>query len=217
MASDNSSNASRLNSTDQHGRQIDPSVLTAAEAVLPRALEFGINLLGDPAVVVNTLEEIAATVSAVEKGRSGGETPIRNLAGYVFRAFVRHVNRLKKREIAVLTALTSREALAPRSIDPSRQLEMEILLQEYLARFDFEEKDMCLRRLEGRSWDEVGKLHLISGHAAETRLRNAVKRVKAALAKGERKKSLLSTSQADKNEGLKAAMRTDVKKKATSA
>lgn len=219
MASDDSPSASRLNSADQHGRQIDPSVLAAAEAILPRALEYGRNVLGDPAVVVNTLEEIAATVSrtVANRDQSGGAAPIRNLAGYIYRSFVRQVNRLKNRELAALNALTSREALAPRSIDSSHRLEMEILLHEYLARFNFEEKDMCLRRLEGHTWDEIGKLRGISGHAAETRLRNAVKRVKEELATGQRKKSLPSTAQADQNGCVKPAMRTDAKKKATSA
>jgi len=139
------------------------------------------------------------------------------LAGYVFRAFVRRVNRLKNKEHALLHAVTARNATAPKSADLSRQFEMRILLREYLARFSFEEKDMCWRRLEGHAWDEIGERHGISGHAARERLRSAVKRVKAELAKEEGKKSLPSGTQAGQNEGLKPAMRTDVKTKATTA
>ncbi|HLG94841.1 MAG TPA: hypothetical protein VKX49_00885, partial [Bryobacteraceae bacterium] len=137
--------------------------------------------------------------------------------GYVFRAFVRRVNRLKNKEHALLHAVIARSAATPKSADPSRQFEMQILLREYLARFSFAEKDMCWRRLEGYAWDEIGKLHGLSGHAARERLRSAVKRVKAELAKEKGKKSLPSGTQADQNEELKPAPRTDVKKKATTA
>ena len=220
MASGASPNSSRLNSVDRHGRQIDPAVLAAAEAVFHRAREYGANLLGDLAVVTNTLEEVAATVSLLVARRDppGEPVPIRNLEGYLFRSFVRQVNRLNRKEIALLNAVIARQALTRKSADPSRQLEMQILLREYLARFDFDEKDMCLRRLEGRTWPEIGKIHGISGHAAERRLRNAVQRIKAELAKRKGNKALPSATRADQNnEGVNPAMQTHVKKKATSA
>jgi len=210
---------SRLNSVDRRGRRIDPKALAAAEAVFERALNHGIDRLGDPAVVANTLEEIAATVSkqlAVREAAAEA-APIRNLPGYIFRAYARQVNRLKRKELALLNAAAAGQALAQRSADPSHQLEMQILLNEYLARFDFEEKDMCWRRLEGDTWGEIGKVHGISAHTAEVTLLNAVRRVKAELAKIKRKKLLLPTTRTDQNEGVKLAMRTDVKKKATSA
>jgi hypothetical protein len=126
------------------------------------------------------------------------------------------VNRLKRKD-ALLNALTAEEVLARRSADPSHQLEIQILLHEYLARFDFEEKGICWRRLEGHTWDEIGKVHGISAHTAEVTLLNAVRRVKAEIAKIKRKKSLLSATRTDQNEVVSPAMRTDVKKKSTSA
>src|SRR5574340_220069 len=143
--------------------------------------------------------------------------PIRNLPGYIFRAYARRVNRLKHKELALVNAITAGQAAARRSADPSHQLEMQILLHEYLARFDFIERDICWRRLEGNTWDAIGQVHGISAHTAEVRLLDAVRRAKAELAKIRRKKSLLSVAQTDQNEGVKPAMRTDVKKKATSA
>lgn len=221
MASDGDGppRVSRLNSVDRRGRRIDPRVLAAAEAIFERALNHGIDTLGDPAVVANTLEEIAATVSKQLARRDAGDepAPIRNLAGYIFRAYARQVNRLKRKEVALLDAATADQVLARRSADPSHQLEMQILLNEYLDRFDFEEKDMCWRRLEGHTWDAIGKVHGISAHAAEVRLLDTVRRVKAELAKIKRKKSLLSTSHTDQNENANPPMQTDVKKKATSA
>ncbi len=217
MATDDSTNFLRLNSVDRHGRHIDPAALAAAEAVFPRALELGINLLVDSAVVANVLEEVAAEASLQLTRRAGVReaAPIRNLAGYVFRAFEREVNRLKQKEVALLDDDIARHTLAQRWADPSRQLEMNVLSDECLARFDFEVRDMCSRWMAGYSWDEIGKIHGISGHAAEVRFWNAVRRIKARLAKG--RKSLLRTTRADPNEELKPAMRTDAKKKATSA
>src|ERR1700751_4066190 len=114
MASGAAPSSFRLNSVDRLGRQIDSVVLAAAETVFPRALEYGTNLLGDSAVVTNTLEEVAATVSQLIARRDppGEPAPIRNLPGYVFRAFVRQVNRLKSKEIAVLDAVIAGQTLA---------------------------------------------------------------------------------------------------------
>ena len=218
MTSDDFTSSIRLNSVDQHGRQIDPEVLAAAETVFQRALNHGMDTLGDSAVVANTLEEIAATVSVhlARRNASPDAAPIRNLAGYIFRAFARRLNRLKRKEVALLNSVNAGETEA-RSVDPSHQLEMQILLHEYLARFDFEEKDMCWRRLEGHTWDEIGKVHGISAHTAEVTLLNAVRRVKAKLAKIKRTKSLPSTCQTDQNESVSPVARTDVRKKAKSA
>lgn len=209
MASGASPSSFRLHSVDRHGRQIVPTVLAAAETVFPRALEYGTNLLGDPAVVANTLEEVAAAVSQLIARRDppAEPAPIRNLPGYVFRAFVRHVNRLKSKELAVLGAAVEGQTLAQKLADPSRQLEMKILVDECLAQFDFTDRDMCWRRLEGFTWDEIGPLHGLSGHAAEVKFRNAVRAVKAKLARS--RKPLLPTAQTDKNEQLMAAMEAD--------
>ncbi len=215
MASGASPSSLRLNSVDRQGRQIDPAVLAAAEAILPRALDYGQNLLGDPAVVANTLEEVAATVSQLiaPKDPPCEPAPIRNLPGYVFRAFVRHVNRLKSKELAVLDAAIAGQTLAQRLADPSRQLEMKILVDECLAQFDFVERDMCWRRLEGFTWDEIGPVHGLSGHAAEVRFRNAVRAVKAKLARS--RKPLLPNAQTAQNEQLMPAMEADDDKRKT--
>jgi len=150
MASGASPSSFRLNSVDRHGRRIDPAVLAAAETVFPRALEYGTNLLGDAAVVANTLEEVAASVSQLMARRDPPvePAPIRNLPGYIFRAFVREVNRLKNKELAVLDAAIAGQTLAQRLADPLRQLEMKILVNECLAQFDFAEL---------LKWTEVGR------------------------------------------------------------
>lgn len=215
MASGAAPSSFRLNSVDRHGRQIDPVVLAAAETVFARALEYGTNLLGDTAVVTNALEEIAATVSQLIARRDppGDPEPIRNLPGYIFRAFVREVNRLKNKELAVLDAAIAGHTLAQRLADPARQLEMKLLVDECLAEFDFVERDMCWRRLEGFTWDEIGPVHGLSGHAAEVRFRNAVRTVKAKLARS--KKPLPPTAQTAQNEQLMSVMEADDDKRKT--
>ena len=215
MASGASPSSFRLNSVDRHGRQIDPAVLVAAEAVFPRALEHGVNLLGDSAVVANTLEDVAATVSQLIARRDppGEPAPIRNLPGYVFRAFVRKVKRLKNKELAVLEAAIAGKKLAQRLANPARQLEMKILVDECLAQFDFMERDMCWRRLEGFTWDEIGPVHGLSGHAAEVRFRNAVQAVKAILARSS--KPLPRITETAQNVESKPATESDDEKRTT--
>src|SRR5207248_1705207 len=106
MASHSSPNLFRLNSVDRHGRKIDAAVLVAAEEVFPRAVEHGLNMFCDPAVITNVLEEVAADVSRQleEKDGSDDPKPIRNLPGYVFHSFVRQLNRLKSKELVVVSA-----------------------------------------------------------------------------------------------------------------
>src|SRR5438309_11756584 len=215
MATGASPSSFRLNSVDRHGRRIDPAVLAAAESVFPRALEYGTNLLGDSAVVTNTLEEVAATVSQLIARRDppGEPAPIRNLQGYVFRAFVRQVNRLKSKELAVLDAAIAGQTLAQRLADPSRQLEMKVLVDECLAKFDFTESDMCWRRLDGFTWDEIGPVHGLSGHAAQVRFRNAVQAVKAILARSS--KPLPRATETAQNVESKPATESDDEKRTT--
>jgi hypothetical protein len=60
MAADDPYAFFRLNPVDRFGRSIAPAVLAAAEEIFPRAVEHGLKLLGDPAVVTDVLEEVAS-------------------------------------------------------------------------------------------------------------------------------------------------------------
>ena len=181
MAGAGSIGSFRISPVDQFGRKIDPLVLAAAQELFPRALEHGVKLLGDPAVVTNELEEVAATVSRVlrTKRSTGNPEQIRNLAGYVFRAFVRRVNRLRRRQPVMVSLAEA--AQVPEWADPSRQLETKMLLDECLAQCDFVAQDMAWRRIQGFSWEDVGKIHDLSAHAAEARFSQALQRARARL------------------------------------
>ena len=95
----------RVNSVDRLGRRIDPAVLNAAEEIGRRALRHAERQLIDPAVAATLLEEAAATVSRAMSAAAMSERPIRDLRSYLFRAFLRRVNKRLKRELSLAESL----------------------------------------------------------------------------------------------------------------
>jgi hypothetical protein len=213
MASDSSPAFFRLNSVDRLGRKISPAVLIAAEEVFSRAIEHGLKMSCDPAVVANVLEEVAADVSRRldDNNGNGDRAPIKNVPGYVFHAFVRHLNRLISKELVLVREADSRQVTSSTRTDPSSQIETKILLQECLGHFDFVTRDMFWRCVQGFTWEDIGKIHGLSGHAAEVRFRRAVKTAQARIT-NERRSLPCRT---DRNEQLKPAMPNDAKKQTT--
>jgi DNA-directed RNA polymerase specialized sigma24 family protein len=178
MAAEGSRSLFRLNAVDRRGRKIDPAVLEAAEVIFSDALEYGRKLLGDPAVVTNALEEVAASVSLTARVQNP-TSPLRgrDLRLYLFRAFLNEVNRQKRKEPTLL-GLT--EALASWA-DPSQALEDKMLLEEFLRLCEPWMQDMALRRMQGFSWDEIGEVYGVSGHAAEARFSHALRQARERL------------------------------------
>ena len=214
MASHSSPNLFRLNSVDRHGRKIDPTVLVAADEVFPRALEHGLNMSCDPAIVANVLEEVAAEVSGRldQRNETDHRQPIRNLPGYVFHSFVRQLNRLRSKELELVSADGTGMTYTSRWADPTAQFEARILLDECLAQCDFVIRDMFWRRVQGFTWEDIGKIHNVSAHAAEIRFREAIEAVKARLTKTRKP---LQCKPADQREESKPVMRSDAKKQTT--
>ena len=91
----------RVNPVDRRGRIIHPAVLNAAEEIGRRALRHAERQLIDPAVAANLLEEAAATVSRAMSAKAVGQPPIKDLQSYLFRAFLRRVNKRRKRELSL--------------------------------------------------------------------------------------------------------------------
>ena len=88
-----------LNAIDHFGRQIAPAVLSVAIEIGPRAVAYAQNLIGDPALAMNYFEQAAASVSAaIEEKKASGAPSIRNVAGYLFRTFIRMVDDAKHKE-----------------------------------------------------------------------------------------------------------------------
>jgi DNA-directed RNA polymerase specialized sigma24 family protein len=159
----------RVNPVDRRGRPISPAVLNAAEEIGRRALRHAERLLIDPAVASNLLEEAAATVSRAMSAREISKDPIRDLHSYLFRAFLRRVNKRHKRELSLAESLRIHARGVPSSADPRPSIENKILIDEFLMQCDPTTRDMFWRRIVGFSWKEIGWSFRISSHAAESR------------------------------------------------
>src|SRR5438105_12153709 len=173
--------ATRVSPMDQRGRPISPHVLVAAEELSRRAIHHAERLLVDPAVAANLLEEAAATVSRALKAKNTHERPIQDLESYLFRAFLRRLNRAKKRQSLVAEAVEFQAFLSRTSNDPRRELEMKIFIDEFLMRCDPVMRDVLCRRLERCSWKEIARAYRISTHAAESKFSQALQRVRKKL------------------------------------
>jgi DNA-directed RNA polymerase specialized sigma24 family protein len=153
-------------------------VLEAAEEIGCRAVEHAEQLLIDPAVAATLLEEAAATVSRTlqSKGHST-QSGVRNLPSYLFCAFIRRINRAKKRQLIQEAAILAHSAESPNSTNPTADLELKILIDELLSRSDAASRDMFYRRIQGFSWKEIALSYGISEHAAESRFSLAIRKL----------------------------------------
>ena len=159
----------RLHSVDSQGRPIDPEVLDVAQSIAARAITYAEALIGDPALATSLLEAAAAVVSRSVRGRKQrNRTPVANLQGYLFRAFIRRVNVARRKQLLVSEAVVP-QAGSPYEPAYSEDFELKILADEFVTRCDPVTRDMFYRRIEGFSWKEIGKLYEISGHAAKAR------------------------------------------------
>jgi len=173
-----SGNRFQLSPVDRFGRAIDPLVLDAAAQIGPRAMAHAEKLLTDPAIAANLLEECAAAVSRVlQKPRPETDHPIRDLQAYLFRAFIRRVNKIKRRMPAVAHPTNTSGA----DFGAAQNFEEKILIDELLNRCDPITRDMFIRRNQGFSWKEIGEIYSISAHAAESRFSQALQRVRKKL------------------------------------
>ena len=183
MAAEGSRSLFRLNAVDRRGRNIAQAVLEAAEEIYPDALEHGRKLLGDPALVTNVLEEVAASVSQTARVKNPLGSPMqgRDLRLYLFRSFLNEVNRQKRKE-PTFVGLSEVVAVSnPPWADPLEELEAKILLEEFLAHCEPWMQDMAFRRLQGFSWDEIGEVYGVSGHAAQAKFSHALQQVRERL------------------------------------
>lgn len=171
-------NRLQISPVDRFGRAIDPAVLKTAEELGQGVIEYGERAVGDPAVLANLLEESAAAVSRVLRAQQQGNgTPIRDLRAYLFKAFIRRVNRVAQRR----EASGNSSHLRLMGTRTTENLDRKILMGEILGRCDPIICEMFYRRNEGFSWKEIGKKYGISAHAAESRFAQAFQRVRKRL------------------------------------
>ena len=163
-----SENRFQLSPVDRLGRAIDPVVLDAAAQIGPRAMSYAEKLLIDPALAADLLEECAAAVSRVlQKPRPLTDHPIRDLQAYLFRAFIRRVNKNKRRMPVPGNPGNPFDA----EFQAAQHFEAKILIDELLTRCDPITK-------------EIAKVYSISAHAAESRFSQALRRVRKKLGMG---------------------------------
>jgi hypothetical protein len=177
MADESLKEKTGISPIDSRGRTIAPKVMAVANEISGKALHFGENAVGDPALVLSLFEDSAAAVSRVLAQNQNGNHKIRDLHAYLFRAFLRRVNRVRKREVLLMEQLPAK---APESSgsNSARKLELEILVNEVLTRSDAVTRDMFYRRAEGYSWKEVGRAYGISAHVAESRFSQALRKLR---------------------------------------
>lgn len=182
MAAEGFRSLVRLNAVDRRGRSIEPAVLAAAEEIFPKALEHGLKLLGDPAVVTTALEEVAAMVSRIRtKDSPINAMPVRDLRAYLFQGFLRQVNRIKRKQPKLVRFGEVSRTPNPPWADASQQFENKVLLDECLARCHPFAREMALRRMQGFSWEEIGRDYGLSAHAAEAWFSYALKQARERL------------------------------------
>jgi DNA-directed RNA polymerase specialized sigma24 family protein len=137
--------------------------------------------LGDPATATSILEYSAALVSQALYCSSAvvSNTHVKNLQGYLFRAVVRNVDRVKLKELPTISP--SEAVLQRHGYNPSSSLEILLLTHELLARADRFTQRVFQLRVEGYSWKEIGTTIGISAHAAESRYSQGLKRIRKGL------------------------------------
>lgn len=172
----------RISPVDRVGRQISPLVVDAAERIGRRAIQHAEKLHIDPAIAANLLEEAAAAVTrAIERKGDSTEDRVRDLQAYLFRAFLRRINKTLKRQVLVENAVRFLFLNSRNSTDPRVELERKILVDELLTRDKPETCDMFYRHSYGLLWEDIAPFYGISAHAAESRFSQALKRIREML------------------------------------
>ena len=167
-----------LNATDRQGRTIEPSILSVAQEIAPRALPFGEKLLGDAALATSLLEEAAASVSETLRRRMERDEPrIEDTTRYLFRAYVRRIQVEKQTQLVLDFGPgqdSERQAYTIDEPDAERRL----LVQEVLDTCDTVTREIVYRRLEGFSWKEIELSCGITGNAAKLRFSKTLRRLR---------------------------------------
>lgn len=170
-----------VNAVDRLGRPIEPSVLSVAQAMAPKAVSYAQKSLADPCVVMNLLEEAAATVSeAVLAKQLGDLPPVRDLRAYLYRAFLRRVAAARQSEIRLEEAFEERLRLNE-GMRFEEKLEVRLLLKQILRMCDRKTMWLVWERIEGRSWEEIAYDCVMTNRAARLHYSRALREIREAL------------------------------------
>jgi RNA polymerase sigma factor (sigma-70 family) len=152
--------------------------LSVAQEIVHRAVSLGEKLLGDPALALTLFEEVAATVSkALTEKLPAEKASIRDMRGYLFRAYLRRINIERKVTVALNDSTQEEQEKHTRRSSESN-IERQILLSEVLKSCDTLTREIFYLRLEGCSWREIGKRCGIPLNAASLRFSKALRRLR---------------------------------------
>jgi hypothetical protein len=166
-----------LNMVAPSGRPIEACVFTAAQDIATQAVSYAGKFLADSCIVINLLEEAAATVSdAIRAKEAAGIAPIQDVGRYLFRVFLRKVAEAKRSEAPFERASRVHSHLSNAS--QVEKLDSQLLLDRILGQFDSVTREMILRRMEGHSWNEIALEFGLSNHAARLRFSKAIQRLR---------------------------------------
>ena len=126
---------SSLNPVDLSGREIYHTVLSVANRIAPKAIPYAEILLGDPAVAANLFEQAAASVSEAIKTKQANGSAVRDLAAYLFRAYIRLVSESRRKD-ATLQASFDAQAESQVSHSDLVRAEAALLLDEIMRTCD---------------------------------------------------------------------------------
>ena len=144
-------------------------------------MAYGERLLGDPALALSLFEEAAATVSlAISDKTLANEPGIKNLAGYLFTAYMRRVRKEERRESAFSVSL---EEWMERNARQSDQLDVEehVLVDELLSGCDGLTRAIILLRSRGVPYKDIETTFGISAAAARQRYSTAIRQIRKIL------------------------------------
>lgn len=170
-----------LNAIDHLGRPVEPSVLSVAQEIAPRAVSHGEKLLGDPALAISLFEEAAATVSkTIKEKAASGKPRIRDVRGYLFRAYLRRISVERKASLALEHSTEEEWQKHAQQTDDS-DIERHILVKELLETCDTLTREILYRKLEGCTGKEIEKFCGIPVNAANLRFSKALRRLQRAV------------------------------------
>lgn len=170
-----------LNAIDHLGRPVEPSVLSVAQEIAPRAVSYGEKLLGDPALAMSLFEEAAATVSKTIKDKAASGKPrIRDMRGYLFRAYLRRISVERKGSLTLEDSTDEEWRKHSQQTDDS-DIERHILMKELLETCDTLTREILYRKLEGCTGKEIEKFCGIPVNAANLRFSKALRRLQRAV------------------------------------
>ena len=129
---------------------------------------------------MNLFEQAAASVSEAIKTKQAGGSDVRDLAAYLFRAYIRLISEAKRKDAALQQSLDAQAKSQVWHRDLVRA-EAALLLDEIMGTCDRLTREVAFRRLEGLSWKEIGERYGLSSHAAEARFSKALDRARKRL------------------------------------